>query len=126
MDYQVARGVSEAVSVAGWAGFIFSLAGAAMGLMTGAPMVVFLTAAGTAAGSLFIVATGQITRATVDNANHTRRMVELLERLVADEALDDAADDNPPPRVRREPTMPSMDDELDNSVGRIRRASGLA
>ena len=85
-EYETARKVSMFISFLGWVvfagGVIAAFAGMASGLQSrysgGVSILAVLPGLGIAVSGLFLVAAGQATRATVDNADHTREILSLL------------------------------------------------
>jgi len=80
--YKTAIFVSQVVAFFGWVLVIIGLLFAVVELFSnssrGVSLIAMLPGLGAAVSGLFLVMGGQITRATVDNADHTR---ELLNRL---------------------------------------------
>jgi len=84
--YETARKVSMFISFIGWVvfvgGIIAAFSGMASGLQSryggGVSILAFLPGLGIAVYGLFLVAAGQVTRATVDNADHTREILGLM------------------------------------------------
>jgi len=79
-EYSTARKISMLISFLGWVvfagGVIAAFSGMARGLLTSLPGL------GIAVSGLFLVAAGQVTRATVDNADHTREILNHLQEKV--------------------------------------------
>jgi len=76
--YKTAIFVSNLVSFFGWVLVAMGVLFAVIGLYSSLSMIGMLPDLGTAVSGLFLVMGGQITKATVDNADHTR---EILQRL---------------------------------------------
>lgn len=92
-DYDIAKKVSKFMSAIGWlvfgCGILTSIIGLAAGLGTqsrygggGSTVTVMalLPALGLSISGLFLIAIAQVTRATVDNADHTREILRLLNK----------------------------------------------
>ena len=84
-EYETARKVAMFISFLGWllfaAGILSAFAGFASGFQDGyggVSIIAMLPGLGIAVSGLFLVASGQVTRATVDNADHTREILALL------------------------------------------------
>ncbi|HFE38745.1 MAG TPA: hypothetical protein ENK06_10080 [Gammaproteobacteria bacterium] len=85
-DYEVARKVSRFISFLGWVvfalGIIVAFAGFVNGVQSryggGVSIIGMLPGLGITVSGLFLVAAGQVTRATVDNADHTREILNTL------------------------------------------------
>jgi len=86
-QYGAARTVSMFISFLGWAvfagGIIAAIAGfAGMGsggrYGGGVSLLALLPGLGMAVAGLFLVAAGQVTRATVDSADHTREILNFI------------------------------------------------
>ena len=84
-QYETGRKVATFISFLGWlffvAGLLSALAGLASGFQDGyggVSIIAMLPGLGIAVSGLFLVASGQVTRATVDNADHTREILALL------------------------------------------------
>ena len=85
-EYETARKISMLISFLGWlvfaSGVIAALAGMGGGLRSdyggGISIIAFLPGLGIAVSGLFLVAAGQVTKATVDNADHTREILSLI------------------------------------------------
>ena len=82
-DYEVTRLIASSISFLGWAIFIGGVVLALMGMSSGAPMCLrfvfsLLPALGVAITGLFLVVAGQVTRATVDSADHTREILSII------------------------------------------------
>jgi len=85
-DYVVARKVAKFLSFLGWVVFVIGVIAAFAGLVAGtqAPysdgvsLLALLPGIGVAVSGLFLVAAGQVTRATVDNADHTREILNII------------------------------------------------
>jgi len=81
-DYGAARGISSFISGVGWVvvviGVLIALAGAGQGYA-----LAILPGLGLAVAGIIVVASGQVTRAAVDNADHTREILTLLKKQTA-------------------------------------------
>jgi hypothetical protein len=85
-DYGAARKVSMFISFLGWLVFAIGLIAAIGGIAAGGnsrygnemSLIAMFPGIGIAVSGLFLVAGGQVTRATVDNADHTREILNLL------------------------------------------------
>lgn len=83
--YGTARFVSFFISFLGWVAFVVGIiaAFASMGSLqlkygAGVSVLALLPGLGISISGLFLVAAGQVTRATVDNADNTRQILDLL------------------------------------------------
>lgn len=84
--YGTARTVSIFISFLGWVVFVGGLIAAFTGMTGGlqgrysgeVSTVALLPGIGMAVAGLFLVAAGQVTRATVDNADHTREILNFI------------------------------------------------
>lgn len=82
--YGSAKAISFFISFLGWAGFVGGIIAAIIGINKGNRydqmpyMVILLPGIITAISGLFLVATGQVVRALVDNANHTREILHII------------------------------------------------
>lgn len=83
--YGTARFISLVVSFLGWLVVIAGIVGIFVGLETGSKMLrgdasilAILPGIGVILSGLFLVIAGQITRATVDNADHTGEMLQIM------------------------------------------------
>lgn len=80
-DYGATVGIAKFVSFVGWVVVFLAIviflmvlaAGGRAGLLAFAPVV------GSVVGGLLLVMAGQVTRATVENTQNTRRLVQILE-----------------------------------------------
>lgn len=88
-DYSTARSISIIISFIGWiaviAGVIIVLVGLNQGVKYGSGMGVFivvLPGLGASISGLFLVVAGQITRATVDNASHTKEILKIMKERI--------------------------------------------
>jgi hypothetical protein len=85
-EYKVARAISSFLSITGWLVVIAGVIVALRGLFVSSQIPDFTSAelalpgVGIVIGGLVLVATGQFTRATVDNADHTREILKLLKK----------------------------------------------
>ena len=85
-EYETARKVSIFISLLGClvfaCGVIVALVGMAGGMQSGygggVSILAIVPGLGIAVSGLFLVAAGQVTRATVDNADHTREILNLI------------------------------------------------
>lgn len=85
-EYETARKVSMFISFLGWlvfaGGVMAAFAGIASGLQSryggGVSILALLPGLGIAVSGLYLVAAGQVTRAIVDNADHTREILTFL------------------------------------------------
>jgi len=85
-NYGVARKISKFLSFIGWLvfaiGVVFALAGLASGTQSqygeGVTLLALLPGIGISISGLFLVAAAQVTRATVDNADHTREILNII------------------------------------------------
>ena len=83
-DYGVARSISQVISILGWVVVAVGIIAAFSGLLAGnrygggVSLIGILPGLGIAISGLFLVVAGQITRATVDNADHTREILKLI------------------------------------------------
>jgi len=85
-DYGVARKVSIFISFLGWVVFAVGVLAAFAGLVgelrspygNNISIGILLSGIGIAVSGLFLIAAGQVTRATVDNADHTREILRFL------------------------------------------------
>lgn len=84
-SYKTARGISEFVSFLGWllfiVGIVIALVGFVGGIKSrygGVSLIAMLPGLGTAVAGLLLVMGGQVTRATVDSADHTREIMNIL------------------------------------------------
>lgn len=85
-DYDVARKISEFISFLGWVVFAIGVTTAFICLISGTQsrygeavsFLAILPGLGVAISGLFLVAAGQVTRATVDNADHTREILKVV------------------------------------------------
>jgi hypothetical protein len=83
-SYETTRKVSKFISLLGWVTFALGLIGAVMALGNyrwgpywGALLAMVPGLVGVISG-LFLVVAGQVSRATVDNADHTREILNVL------------------------------------------------
>ncbi len=89
-NYGVARKISKFLSFIGWLvfaiGVVFSLAGLASGAQSpyggSVTLLALLPGIGISISGLFLVAAAQVTRATVDNADHTREILNIIREKV--------------------------------------------
>ena len=86
-EYGTARFISQVVSGIGWAvvimGVITGLIGMSDGFRSVAVLlVIVLPGIGIAVSGLFLVVAGEITRATVDNADHTREILSVIRKKI--------------------------------------------
>ena len=85
-QYETSRKVSMFISGFGWLvfaiGIIAALAGLVSGLQSryGLGVMGVLPGIGLVVSGLMMVVAGQVTRATVDNADHTREILALLKK----------------------------------------------
>lgn len=85
-EYETSRKVSMIISGFGWLvfaiGIIAALAGLASGLQSryGIGLMGVLPGIALLVSGLMMVVAGQVTRATVDNADHTREILALLKQ----------------------------------------------
>jgi len=86
-DYGVARGICSLVAVFGWVlvigGFIVafvSLGGGSSRYGGGFSLITMLPGLGTVVSGFIMIMGSQVTRATVDNADHTREILAALNR----------------------------------------------
>jgi hypothetical protein len=82
-DYGTARGIAQVISVIGWivvaVGSLAAIAGlSGSNQFGGVSLLAVLPGLGIAVSGLLLVVAGQVTRATVDNADHTREILKLL------------------------------------------------
>ncbi len=85
-DYEVARKISKFLSFLGWLVFAVGVIAAIAGLVSGTQsrygggvsLLALLPGLGISVSGLFLVAAGQVTRATVDNADHTREILNII------------------------------------------------
>ena len=85
-DYDVARKISKFISFLGWVVFAIGVIAAFAGLVSGTQssyvgggsLLAILPGLGVAISGLFLVTAGQVTRATVDNADHTREILKIV------------------------------------------------
>ena len=75
-EYEAARKVSAFISFLGWVLAALGIIAALIAASDGDAR--FWAMVGVAISGLFLVAAGQVTRATVDNADHTREILNLL------------------------------------------------
>lgn len=87
-EYKAARAISSFLSFVGWLLFLFGIVVALKGMSVSwqvpefSTMTMAIPGIGLSMGGLISVAAAQVTRATVDNADHTREILILLkERL---------------------------------------------
>lgn len=80
-DYGTTVAVAKFVSLAGWVVVFLSLVFFLMVLVAGgrAGWLAFAPVVGSVVGGLLLVIAGQVTRATVENTQNTRRLVQILE-----------------------------------------------
>ncbi|VVS90686.1 site-2 protease family protein [Desulfoluna spongiiphila] len=76
-EYKTAQNVSEFMSGIGWIVAALGGIGAFVSFFSGV-MLSIIPCLGLSVSGIFLVAAGQITRATVDNANSTREILSLL------------------------------------------------
>jgi len=85
-EYKTARGVSGFIEFIGWLVVIFGVVISITGVISvprnsgGASFIAMLPGLGTAIAGLFLVMGAQVTKATVDNADHTREILKILSR----------------------------------------------
>lgn len=90
-DYGAARGVAKFISFLGWLVFIGGVLMSLIGLIAGmeaqsrfggggVSIISMLPGFGISIAGLFLVAGGQVTRATVDSADHTREILRVLSK----------------------------------------------
>lgn len=122
MDYVTAIAVGRLIALLGWVAFIGGWL-ALFGAFSAAP-VLGVFSLGVTGGLIFsgllMIAAGQIVRATADNANNTR---QILEHLRKQQTL--PHNDPKPAADRREPRLPPdvcLIDEDEDPRSRIRRA----
>lgn len=85
-DYTTARKIAMFISFLGWivfaGGIIAAFVGMESGLQSryggGVSILATLPGFSIAVSGLFLVAAGQVTRATVDNADHTREILSFI------------------------------------------------
>ncbi len=78
-SYETTRKVSKFISLLGWVTFALGLIGAVMALGNDwGSLLEMLLGLGGAISGLFLVVVGQVSRATVDNADHTREILNIL------------------------------------------------
>ncbi len=78
-SYETTRKVSKFISLLGWVTFALGLIGAVMALGNHwDSLLAMLPGLGGAISGLFLVVAGQVSRATVDNADHTREILNIL------------------------------------------------
>ena len=87
-EYETVRKISIFMTLLGWVvfacGVIVALVGMAGGMQSGYGggvsilAILILSGLGSAVSGLFLVAAGHVTRATVDNADHTREILNLI------------------------------------------------
>lgn len=83
-EYDVARLISKVMAFFGWLLVLVGLAAGALGIAAGIEargggmsILGILPGLGIAVAGLLLVAAGQVTRAMVDNADHTREILKL-------------------------------------------------
>lgn len=81
-DYGAARGISSFISGVGWLVVIIGIFSALAGTGQGSALAI-LPGVGLAVSGILLVASGQVTRAAVDNADHTREILTLLKKHTA-------------------------------------------
>lgn len=81
-DYGAARGLSGFISGVGWFVVVIGILTALAGIDEGSVLAI-LPGLGLAVSGIIVVAAGQVTRATVDNADHTREILTLLKKHAA-------------------------------------------
>ena len=74
--YGTARFVSLLVSLAGWLLFLAGLVS-----VFRMPLLAMLPGIGVAVSGLFLVASGEVMRASVDNADHTREILKVVSQI---------------------------------------------
>ena len=84
-NYEVARAVAQFISFLGWIVFGIGIIAAVVILVDaqsryggGISILSMLPGFGIAISGVFLVAAGQVTRATVDNADHTREILNYI------------------------------------------------
>lgn len=83
-NYSTAIGVSKFIAFLGWLMFSLGIIGALTGISEsskyggGFMLAALLPSIGISLSGLFLVVAGQVTKATVDNADHTREILALL------------------------------------------------
>ena len=82
-DYGTAVAISSIISFLGWVAVLIGAIAviAAFGSFRYGGILALLPALGIIVAGLFLVVSGQITRATVDNANYSREILYLLRSL---------------------------------------------
>jgi len=94
-EYRAARAISSLLSFVGWLLFVAGIIAALQGVSVAwrVPEFSVLTMAipgiGISLGGLVAVAAAQVTRATVDNADHTREILVLLKGKLKKHLKDD-------------------------------------
>lgn len=81
-DYGAARGISSFISGVGWFVVIIGIFIALAGTGQGSALAI-LPGIGLAVAGIIVVASGQVTRAAVDNADHTREILTILKEHTA-------------------------------------------
>lgn len=84
-DYQTTSGISSFVIFVGWMLVIGAVIGAVVALegssrFGGFSLLAITPMIGVLVGGLFLIMSGQITRAALDNANYSREMLEIMRR----------------------------------------------
>lgn len=82
-DYGASRCISKIISFIGWLAVWIGVIIVITGLVQsseygGFALMAVLPGLGMSISGLFLVVTGQITRATVDNASHTKAILEIM------------------------------------------------
>lgn len=81
-DYETARKVAMVISALGWiivaVGVVAAIALAAQSRYGDSAFMLALPGLALSISGLFLVAGGQVTRATVDNADHTREILHII------------------------------------------------
>lgn len=81
-DYDASRGISKIIELVGWV-FVWIGAIIIAGLVLNNKygdftLIAVLPGLGMSISGLFLVVAGQVTRATVDNASHTKAILEIM------------------------------------------------
>ena len=84
-QYGTARTVAVFISFLGWVGFVIGVLAAIISVVSVLPyraisILEILPGLGMAVSGLFLVAAGQVTRATVDNSDQTREILKVLRK----------------------------------------------
>ena len=77
-DYATTKAVSQIISFLGWLVVIGGVITIFAGIGYGKSLVLMLPGLGASISGLFLIVAGQITRATVDNASHTKEILKIM------------------------------------------------